>query len=334
MSEHKQGSLGQNHVTHSFLGDEYWESRIFSALSVILIGIILLLNSTGTLSWEIWLNMFKFWPLFIVSLGISIIFGGSRLMKFIGSGINFLIFLGVVVLAAVSPFSLNWNIFSGLESQAQTAQYMVSDSDYTNITSKTLDLDIPIGKVNVQDEDAKFYLDQETTYFSDNEKLTVDQLSMNGNLNLKFSLNSTSNIGIITHGPRYSFTLGQLKLPADLKLKIGAGSGEIVLSKQSLRDLNLETGVGSLNVQLSADSIPSGIASLKTGVGSITFKIPSFVGIKINYKVGLGSLSFNNMNLSSGGGNSTYTSSNFNSASSRMELSVDVGLGSILIVTQ
>jgi hypothetical protein len=103
MSE-KFDSYDKNH--------DYLETRIIEAISLIVVGVIFLMNTTGVLPWSIWLNFLRFWPLFIVTAGIGIIFRGSRLLKFIGSFINFLIFIAILSLAIFQQGNQNFNFFN------------------------------------------------------------------------------------------------------------------------------------------------------------------------------------------------------------------------------
>lgn len=49
-------------------------TQFLKGLAIILVGVILLLNNLSILEWSVWYNIFKLWPLLLVSLGISLIF--------------------------------------------------------------------------------------------------------------------------------------------------------------------------------------------------------------------------------------------------------------------
>lgn len=73
--------------------------RLFQAFWFIGLGVLLLLNSLGILPWSIWVSMLiilaKWWPLFIIGAGISIILEGSKVGKIIS---NMIWFVGLLVL--------------------------------------------------------------------------------------------------------------------------------------------------------------------------------------------------------------------------------------------
>lgn len=73
--------------------------RLFSAFWFIGSGVVLLLNSLGILPWSIWISMLiilsKWWPLFIIGTGISIILEGSKVGKIVS---NLIWLVGILVL--------------------------------------------------------------------------------------------------------------------------------------------------------------------------------------------------------------------------------------------
>jgi len=49
-------------------------TQFLKGLAIVLVGVILLLNNLNILEWSVWYNIFKLWPLLLISLGISLIF--------------------------------------------------------------------------------------------------------------------------------------------------------------------------------------------------------------------------------------------------------------------
>ena len=52
-----------------FKGDA---DKYSGAVFLIIIGTIFLLNTTGALSWSVWLLLLRFWPVFIIIAGIPV----------------------------------------------------------------------------------------------------------------------------------------------------------------------------------------------------------------------------------------------------------------------
>ena len=85
-------------------------NKLMEGLTFLLIGTILLANTLGILDWSVWLNLFKLWPLLVISLGISLIFRG-RGLAFMGP---LIIFLGIIAGVGASYMGIN---FEGLEGE-------------------------------------------------------------------------------------------------------------------------------------------------------------------------------------------------------------------------
>jgi len=69
---------------------------------IIFIGLMLLLNNLGIISWNVWEMLFKFWPLFLVFGGIDVLIGdtlpGSILADVLATLIIAYIFIQVAMI--------------------------------------------------------------------------------------------------------------------------------------------------------------------------------------------------------------------------------------------
>jgi hypothetical protein len=64
------------------------------------LGIIFLLNNFGILPWDIWTNLWKFWPVIIILIGIEFI---------VGQSISFRSLVIVVLLIFIIPIVITFN---------------------------------------------------------------------------------------------------------------------------------------------------------------------------------------------------------------------------------
>lgn len=69
---------------------------MFHAVFLITIGLLLLMNNLGNLSWDIWGRLIPYWPVLIIFVGIDVILGKSKLGRFVASLINIIIFLTII----------------------------------------------------------------------------------------------------------------------------------------------------------------------------------------------------------------------------------------------
>ncbi|HET6498082.1 MAG TPA: DUF5668 domain-containing protein [Coriobacteriia bacterium] len=76
--------------------------RVVEGLTLVLIGVILLLNTTGSLPWSIWLHVLSLWPLLLVAAGLEIVARGvhAEWLRVVSS---LLIMAGLVIGAFVLP---------------------------------------------------------------------------------------------------------------------------------------------------------------------------------------------------------------------------------------
>jgi uncharacterized membrane protein len=82
------------------------DSDIYSAIILIFVGIILLLNNFGFLPWSYWSVLFQFWPLLIIDWGVALAFGRNSILHLV----SFLLIVLAFIYSAsvVSPKFNNW----------------------------------------------------------------------------------------------------------------------------------------------------------------------------------------------------------------------------------
>lgn len=117
-------------------------------------------------------------------------------------------------------------------------------------------------------------------------------------------------------------------IPLALTLKAGVGEVNLDLSKLNLTDLELHTGVGATTVELPATGQIN--ANIEAGVGEITIRIPKDIAARIEAKAGIG-----NVNVSGdfGRDGDAYISSDYDTATNHVDLSVKGGVGQVTIET-
>lgn len=80
------------------------------ALLLITLGLILLFNNFGLISWSFWNVLFHFWPMIFIILGVDLIFGPNLIGKTLSSTINIILVLFVILysLSLVNPVFDKW----------------------------------------------------------------------------------------------------------------------------------------------------------------------------------------------------------------------------------
>ena len=54
-------------------------NSLFAGFTII-IGILLLFNTTGVLGWDIWQYVLDLWPLILISIGLDLVFRGTKFL--------------------------------------------------------------------------------------------------------------------------------------------------------------------------------------------------------------------------------------------------------------
>jgi len=126
-----------------------------------------------------------------------------------------------------------------------------------------------------------------------------------------------------------SDNLWKLKLddetPIDLEVDMGAGKGDLNLSKLDLTRLQLNIGAGQVNVDLTGERSKDLQASIHGGVGEAIVRLPKNVGVVANVHGGLGAIDVHGLKEEDG----QYVNSVYGKASKTIHLTVEGGIGHI-----
>ncbi|HTP70464.1 MAG TPA: toast rack family protein [Dongiaceae bacterium] len=111
----------------------------------------------------------------------------------------------------------------------------------------------------------------------------------------------------------------------DLKVDMGAGKGDLNLSKLDLTRLQLNIGAGQVNVDLTGERGKDLDASIHGGVGEAIVRLPKNIGVVANVHGGLGSIDVNGLKEEGG----RYVNSVYGKAPNTIRLTVEGGIGHI-----
>jgi hypothetical protein len=116
-------------------------------------------------------------------------------------------------------------------------------------------------------------------------------------------------------------------LPADLKVKIGAGKAKLALAGMNLSGLRVEGGVGELTIDMSGDWQQNLSAFIKSGIGDTTLRLPEKVGVRVQTTVGLGSVKPNNLTWEG----TAYTNELYGKSDESLNITVEGGMGKLTL---
>jgi hypothetical protein len=131
-----------------FHPDDKTKHNVFGAITLIILGIIFLLNNFGVLPWSIWRDLWRIWPLFLIFWGFQLIFANSKTASFILWTviilISFYFFLSIA--ASTNPLIKN---------------YLPQQFPYLQLPSHNLSNDLPSEDENDDDEELEEYFNEE-----------------------------------------------------------------------------------------------------------------------------------------------------------------------------
>ncbi|NLJ90740.1 MAG: hypothetical protein GX323_07550 [Clostridiales bacterium] len=284
------------------------KSKEFGGLFLIVIGLLLLLFNLGYINFNVFTSFFDLWPLLLIAIGINIIFKNNRIVSYITWGLFF------VIIIAYGIFTQdNSNTMIGFNS---VAVEKFSETKYGN-----LNLGIGASKIIMDSTDKDLIsadlrgrpLDFNERYKNNNEIAIIDFQSR------KFNIR-----GQEKHKAVYDFYLNK-DVIWDINFDLGAVSCEINLEDIPVKNIDLDSGASDLTFILGNKHDLN--FEIDTGASNINIVIPKDVGLKIDIDSALSNSNIKDMNLIKRG--DYYISQNYDNASIRINLDIDMGLGNI-----
>jgi len=281
------------------------------------LGLVFLLNNFGILPWAIWINLWKFWPLFLILIGIEVILGQSISLKTIVI-LAILVFL-VPIFLSVNPFSKNplatekLKISQHLGSIAKAK--VVIDLPATNLEISSLNT--PSSKL----------AEGEILYSSiaDKPSLSLDSAFGQGIFKIKQPFIS-NNIPFFSSLRNHVKLLLNPQIPVQLQIKSGASQENLNLSLLRVDDLEIDSQASSISITFGNQY--STKAKIKTTASNIEIKLPPAVEgkIKVNSKV-------KSVNIPSRfkKNQDEYKTEGFDKASIRVDIQIEALAGSVTV---
>lgn len=327
---------------------EYSSPKNYSwAVFLILIGILFLLNTTGVISWGIWLYILRFWPILIVLIGVRIILGNSLVSRIIGMLITVLLTILTFLVSYIQftskeisflPKKVNDWVLDGGSEIFNISGELIEESntysftEYEDIEERKLTMNIMSGKLSVSEDDIQEHLKIDTVYPKDFKPAVLENIFEDRFLDLEFTGGSPNSFYYFYDESRYEILMGKLDIPTSFDVKLGAGRGDIVFEELKVKDFWAEVGAGKLDIDLEKDSLPTGDMRFTVGAGQIDLNIPQGVGYELVYDLGVGKITINGRDIADvSSGRDKYTSSGFDSSETKLDIYVSVGVGTFNI---
>lgn len=309
--------------------------RIIWGILLLFIGGVLLLDNFGVIEFY-WRNVWSFWPVFLIILGVNILFNknNSQTGNIISLGILLITLSFLFVRGQNKPEHLTWWDRDGVridyddndwEKSGEysklnyTEQLLAGDSEKKTILnirggSSSYELkgetdSLFSADVSDRRKGVKFMLSRETTdsvntlTFKSTEKSKGMHFGSNGN-SVDFHLNT---------------------LPTwEMNMFMGAGKVDFDLANYKVRSFNFEGGAADINVKL-GDLLPITDVNMQVGMADIKIEIPKNVGCRVKTRTGFSSKDFDGFTKLQDG---AYESPNYQGSTKKIFINLDGGFSS------
>lgn len=289
------------------------DNGLIGGIILITIGIIALMITFFDLE-IVWSELAKFWPVFLIIFGISIL-PLNKLFKSVS----------VILLILLSCILYSNNVKDNVETQTSFNYELIEDdvnvqefSEPYNPGIKTADVEMNYGAGNVflsspvdylvKATNASNYIVQDFSVKYEKNHAEIDfEGGNNVNINGKDFKSNNFNIAL-NENPIYDF-----------EINLGACNANLDFSEYKVSEVNVNGGACDLNIKL-GDLYGNTNVDLETGVSGIKIGIPSSSGCRIECETVLSNKDFPGFDKKSG---KVYETTNYLSASKHINIKLE-----------
>ncbi len=252
--------------------------RLRTGLLLILVGVVLLLNTTGLVEWNLWENLLTLWPIFLIAIGIEKIFAASERLKS---------FAYISPLVIVATFA--YAVVAGTQDDGSSWRDDGDNGTFEWFTAATptakrvkMSADFGSGRLVVSDGATADHL-AEGRFTHRGRKPRIETAQADSVLTIQLSR---------TEGVKRHRTIGSRdrerwiiklsdKLPIDLSLDAGGAQLGLELTNLPVERLGLSAGAADIDLSLGSKS-PMVDCGIDCGAASIDVTIPASAGLRIS----------------------------------------------------
>lgn len=308
-------------------------SRLINGLVLVVVGAILLMNTTGYLPWAVWDAAWGYWPILLIGLGLQVAFTRWR---FPGVALAMVV---ILILAAMNPYTgsnpfIEWNrrilkipSFRPIESSRDWSVPL-------RPSVSRLDLQLEAPSLNVEARgDAS--LNASPSELAVSGKLSWNRVEPRATVaaggaedTVKAAL--TSPAPLDTDGGTQTWVLAlNPSLATSMDVSGGVTNLTLDMSSAFLESLNVNAGISKLNLTLGLTGKETRI-SVTGGVGNLTLQVPQAAGIKIDLRSPLTLTNdFAQQGLSKAG--SEWVTPDYEGSNTKVFLTITCGTGKVTL---
>ncbi|MHB1006642.1 MAG: LiaI-LiaF-like domain-containing protein [Chloroflexota bacterium] len=297
---------------------------ILGPLLLIGIGVLFLLNTLNILPWNVWENLWRFWPVILILIGLDIILGRGN--PWASAIMGFVVVAIVLALAFAVAFVPVGFTFSGGPNATLEAQSVQVPLD--GARSGTVNVNFGAGTLNVSALGSDTGNLVEGSLRHTGGRAIEQQIGRQGD-RTTLALSQQGSISILGNN---GTEIWQLRLnhsvPLDLNVEGGAVDAHLDLSQLKVNNLYVNLGASSVRLTMpQAAGLTK--ATFKSGMASLQIDIPQGVAARITSQGGMSSTDVDQGRFPNRGG--YYQSPDYDTAANKVEISIEAGMASVRV---
>jgi hypothetical protein len=282
------------------------------AIILIAVGVLLLLQTTGVVAWDVWASLWRFWPVILIVIGINILLG--RRAPAVAAAIALLL-LGGVIAGAIVMHS------TGVGRVASAEDVPLGSTKAANVSVKFGAGDLTIAALPIQSP-----LLMQGAFNTPGGAAQVTTSSAGDHTSVRVRSPNARWFGS-TASAQWQITLNQA---VQIALELDAGAADLNLDLRDLKVTALDIDVGASDLELILPAYAGHLTmNVNAGASDITLTVPDGVAARVTRTSGVASFTVDTQRFPQSG--NRYESPDFASATNRADIQMTVGAASVRI---
>ncbi len=309
-------------------------NRLINGILIILVGAILLMNTTGNLPWSVWDAATGYWPILIIGLGIQVALSKWRVP---GLALALIVVLIISVLypyaggGFFSPYMKNRMFFRRAPSSPLQYSRELEVPGGPEVSALEMILMAPSLDVEAQGDPALSAGGSEYAVAGglcwDRCEPVVEALQSQHGQRVQVAVSSPSKEGEDAGRQSWDFRINP-SLAAAIQVSGGVADLKLDLDSFFVEKLIVTAGVTNVEIKCGLSGKETDIA-ISGGIANVEMEVPETAGIKVTVSGPplVTRLNFGNLGLAKQG--DSWVSKDYLSASTKIDVEVSCGAGKV-----
>lgn len=294
--------------------------RYIWGIVVIFIGLVFLLTNFGYVSPAVWSDIWRFWPVILIIVGLSII--SKTLSAIARIIINIIIVL--LVLGSFATILLYNGEFPSVKTTSSSQSEVFNVDENLAQSAKSISYKIVFGAGNLTVDGASSKALEGVIKTNFLEPIITSENSFDSQ-DIKVTSKKTASFPIFRGQNEWKLSLNNA-LPVNLDIDSGASDAKVDLTSVAVKDLQIKSGASSYELSFGDKSeLTSG--EINIGASLLKIRVPKSVGLKFNMSTGASSNNLQSQGLNRSG--DIHKTDGYDSATKKIDLKIKAGAASI-----